>query len=143
MIVLDTDHLSVLEHRDSPRAFALQARLEALSQDELATTVVSLEEQMRGWLTLIARYSQVERQVDYYERLLRMNRFFAGWQTLPFDAPAAQEFQRLRQAGIRIATMDLKIASIVLVRNATLLSANRRDFDQVPGLHVEDRLNSA
>jgi predicted nucleic acid-binding protein len=34
--------------------------------------------------------------------------------------------------------MDLKIASIALVRDATLLSANLRDFEQVPGLHVED-----
>lgn len=142
MIVLDTDHLSVLEHRDSSQAFALQARLEALPPDELATTVVSLEEQMCGWLALIARYSQVDRQVDYYDRLLGMNRFFAGWQMLAFDAPAAQEFQRLRQTGVRIGSMDLKIASIVLVRNATLLSANRSDFDQVPGLRVEDWLSA-
>jgi tRNA(fMet)-specific endonuclease VapC len=34
--------------------------------------------------------------------------------------------------------MDLKIASIVLANQATLLSANLRDFQQVPGLQVED-----
>ena len=36
--------------------------------------------------------------------------------------------------------MDLKIASIVLVHDATLLSRNLRDFRQVPGLRVEDWL---
>ena len=140
MIVLDTDHLSVLEHRDSPQAFALQARLEAEPPTELFTTVVSLEEQMRGWLALIARYSQVEQQVAYYSRLLSMHGFFSGWQMLPFDVDAAREFQRLRSEGVRIGTMDLKIASIVLSRKAILLSANLSDFEQAPNLRVENWL---
>jgi len=36
--------------------------------------------------------------------------------------------------------MDLKIASIVLVHGATLLTNNVRDFEKVPGLKVEDWL---
>jgi hypothetical protein len=31
MIILDTDHISALQHRDGLKAFALQARLETLS----------------------------------------------------------------------------------------------------------------
>jgi tRNA(fMet)-specific endonuclease VapC len=34
--------------------------------------------------------------------------------------------------------MDLKIAAIVLSRNALLLSKDLADFGQVPGLQVED-----
>ncbi len=41
---------------------------------------------------------------------------------------------------IRIGTTDLKIAAIALTHQGTLLSSNRRDFDQVPGLRVEDWL---
>lgn len=37
--------------------------------------------------------------------------------------------------------MDLKIASITLVNNATLLTRNRSDFDRVPGLQTEDWLS--
>jgi predicted nucleic acid-binding protein len=37
--------------------------------------------------------------------------------------------------------MDLKIAAIALVHNATLLSGNLRDFQQIPDLHVEDWLS--
>jgi len=44
---------------------------------------------------------------------------------------------------LQIGTSDLKIASIALTHGATLLSANARDFSQVPGLRVEDWLSSA
>ena len=57
---------------------------------------------------------------------------------LPFDAKAAAHFARLKQARIRIGTMDLKIAAIALANDATLLTRNRADFDKVPGLRVED-----
>jgi tRNA(fMet)-specific endonuclease VapC len=46
----------------------------------------------------------------------------------------------LRNARVRIDTMDLKIASTALVRQALLLSANLRDFRKVPGLRVESWL---
>ena len=36
--------------------------------------------------------------------------------------------------------MDLKIASIVLVHNATLLTRNFKDFRPIPGLKAEDWL---
>jgi tRNA(fMet)-specific endonuclease VapC len=59
---------------------------------------------------------------------------------LSWDTAAADISQDLRRQRIRIGTMDLKIASIVLAHNATLLSRNLRDFHQVPGLRVEDWL---
>jgi tRNA(fMet)-specific endonuclease VapC len=76
----------------------------------------------------------------YYERLVGLFRFFADWRILAFDALAADRFQSLRARRVRIATMDLKIASIVLVYDATLLSNNLRDFQKVPGLRVQDWL---
>ncbi len=67
-------------------------------------------------------------------------RFFAVWQIIHFYHAAADEFKRLRKHGIRIGTMDLKIASIALSHNATLISANLRDFEKVPNLRVENWL---
>ena len=100
MIILDTDHISALQYRDAPKAFALQARLETPSPDEIATTAITVEEQMWGWLGLIRRYTDVHRQVAYYERLVRLFDFFAEWQILPFDQRAADEVKRLRQLRI-------------------------------------------
>ncbi len=140
MIILDTDHISALQYRDSPKAFALQARLETLPLDDIATTAITVEEQTRSWLGLIHRCNDVHRQVQYYDRLIGLFDFFADWLILPFDQPAADEFERLRQQGIRIGSMDLKIAAIALMNNGTLLSGNLRDFQQVVGLQVEDWL---
>ena len=42
------------------------------------------------------------------------------------------------QQRVRIATMDLRIASIALSQGLTLLTRNARDFSKVPGLVVED-----
>lgn len=61
---------------------------------------------------------------------------------LDFDAWAEAEYRRQRKSGVRIGTLDLRIASIVLVQNATLLTANAKDFSQVPGLRFEDWLTS-
>jgi len=85
MILLDIDHLSLLQDRGTPVAFALQTRLEAFLLEEVVTTVITLEEQMRGWLALIHRVTDAQRQVAYYERLLGLVAFFAEWEVLPFD----------------------------------------------------------
>jgi tRNA(fMet)-specific endonuclease VapC len=61
---------------------------------------------------------------------------------LGFDEAAAMVFQRLRRSRLRIGTMDLKIAAIVLARDATLLSRNLDDFSQIPDLRVEDWTSS-
>ncbi len=142
MIILDTDHISALQYRDTPKAFALQVRLETLPAEEVATTAITIEEQTRGWLGLIRRYTDVHRQVAYYECLVGLFDFFAAWQLLPFDQRAADEFKRLRQQGVRIGTMDLKIASIVMVHGGTLLSGKVQDFQHVAGLQVADWLQA-
>jgi tRNA(fMet)-specific endonuclease VapC len=62
------------------------------------------------------------------------------WRVAAWNDPSADQFFELRRARIRIGTQDLKIASIALTQDALLLSANLRDFEQVPGLQVEDWL---
>lgn len=106
MILLDTDHLSLLQARNAPAAFTLQARLEAFFPDEVVTTVITMEEQMRGWLALMHRVTDAQRQVAYYERLLGLVAFFAEWEVLLFDQRAAVMFERLRH-GKRWASRPL------------------------------------
>jgi tRNA(fMet)-specific endonuclease VapC len=139
MIVLDTDHLSVLRYPQSSRARPLLARLQAANDPEVATTIISAEEGIRGWMAAIARERQILRQSIAYRELGELLSFLTGWTLLPFDASAATEFELLRRSGARrVGAQDLKIASIARTRNALLLSANLRHFSQVPGLRVEN-----
>lgn len=138
MIVLDTSYVSLFQYPEDARANSLRERLLASPDRDIVTTAITIEEQMRGWLSAIHGQPDVTRQVTYYERLVGLFRFFADWRILPFDDLAASQFQSLRAQRVRIATMDLKIASIVLVHEALLLSSNLRDFERVPDLRVED-----
>ena len=138
MIVLDSNHLSILQHPESPQFERLTAAMQRSADADFATTAVSLEEQMRGWLAAINRTRQIHNQPLYYARLTGLVEFYSRWRLLPFGAPAADRFVALRKDGIRIGTMDLKIAAIALTNDCLLLSANIRDFMQVPGLRVEN-----
>jgi tRNA(fMet)-specific endonuclease VapC len=138
MLVLDTDHLVELD-RGSSQGAALQRKLDDAG-DAVVTTIISAEEQFRGWLAQIHRQRDPHEQIATYQRLQRRITFFAAWYVLPWDTDAADILQGLRRQRVRIGTMDLKIASIVLAHDATLLSRNLRDFQQVPNLRVEDWL---
>jgi tRNA(fMet)-specific endonuclease VapC len=138
MIVLDTDHISELQYPNSVRGARLLARLGAVEGRPLVTTIITFEEQVRGWLAEINKKPAGLNQIEAYTSLLEVELFFRDWPIVPFDQLAAEQFHRQKSQKIHIGTMDLKIAAIVHRHGATLLSANLRDFRQVPGLSVED-----
>jgi tRNA(fMet)-specific endonuclease VapC len=138
MVVLDTDHLSLLEWVTSPERERLVNRMEQLDPKEIATTIISYEEQTRGWLAHVARAGKLAEQVRAYGKLRKHLDAYRSLTVLDFDEQAAVQYQAIRKARVRIGSMDLKIAGIVLAHGATLLSRNLIDFRKVPRLKVED-----
>ena len=69
MVVLDTDHLSLLQRRESAGSQILQDRLDRLDTGSRATTIVTYEEQTRGWMAYMARAKTVAQEIDAYSRL--------------------------------------------------------------------------
>ncbi len=67
-----------------------------------------------------------------------MVQLYCSINILDFDEQSAMEFQQLRKNKTRLGTMDLRIASIALATQATLLTRNLSDFIKVPGLKIED-----
>lgn len=59
MIVLDTDHLSCLEWGSSEPA-RLHEKLSTGSDLHIVVSVVSYEEQMRGWMSRLAKCSDID-----------------------------------------------------------------------------------
>jgi tRNA(fMet)-specific endonuclease VapC len=137
MYVLDTDHLSVLD-RGGANAQRLLQRLASVNSSQVAASIISYEEQMRGWLSYLAKAQTIAQQVETYKQLKRQLATYCTIPVLEFDEQAAQEFQRLRKEHPRPDTMDLKIASIALVNQAVLLTRNSADFGQISGLSIED-----
>ena len=135
-VVFDTDVVVLLQKAARDPQSDVWKRLGEYNE-ELAITIVTAEEQMRGWLALIQRLRNPHDQVQAYERLHSLFGFYAEWPVLPWDSAAADVLVELRKRKIRVATMDLKIASIVLSRNDTLVTGNLRDFGRIPGLRVE------
>lgn len=136
MLVLDTDHFSELE-RNSAAGQRLTARLEGSPTDK-GVTIITIEEHLRGWLAEISRRPNPTDQVIPYAKLRRQVEAFNDWIILPFDADAARRFSEFRRQGIRIGSMDLKIACIALTYDVILLTRNSSDFSRVPGLHFEN-----
>jgi tRNA(fMet)-specific endonuclease VapC len=140
MIILDTDHLSVLKYARNARFTKLAQRMADSPDQDFVTTAITLEEQLRGWLAEINRYSDPEKQLPAYTELTGPIEFFGFWTVVPFDAAAASMFRNLRLQKNRAGSMDLKIASIAVSLDCVLLTANTRDFAGIPGLRSENWL---
>ncbi len=135
MILLDTDHVSVLRMPSGVRRDRLVSCM-ALSPEPVSIPVVVVEESMRGWMTALAKERKAIRQVYAYRELASLFDFFAEFEIVPFDDAAATRFDGM--GSIKIGSSDRKIAAIALEQNALLITANRRDFEQVPDLRFEN-----
>ena len=136
MYVLDTDHMSILERGGTP-ALTLTLKVSAIADAELATTIISYEEQCKGWLAKTAKEKN-EALIRVYVQFGQHLQIYSSMNVLSYDERAHAVFLALRSQKIRIGTQDLKIASIALANSATLLTRNIRDFARVPELKYED-----
>ena len=138
MFLLDTDHTAVLQRPALPEHGRLQQRMALHPPSAFFCSVVSFHEQVLGANQYVSRAQAPAGVVHGYSLLGMVLDTFAQAQVLPFDRPAANVFDSLRAQRVRIGTMDLRIASIALSRNLVVLTRNMRDFNQVPGLTVQD-----
>jgi predicted nucleic acid-binding protein len=132
MYCFDTDVLSTVMKREPP--LDLIRRLARVPPEEQFTTSITLGELLygaskRGSSHLVTKVRELVLQAQ---------------QVLPFDAVAAEVYgplrARLESEGRRLAEPDLRIASITLSRELTLVTGNLRHFARVPGLRVENWL---
>ena len=92
MFILDTDHLSLFQRRHPH----VTARVLVTSALELATTVITVEEQLRGRLDRVRRARSDAEVVRAYRSLLATFLYFRTITIMDFDEQAQTVFQRLR-----------------------------------------------
>ena len=135
--VLDTDTLSLLERGN----FKIRERIRQVYTDLVAISIVTAEEKLKGRLAAINSLSGIER-VDRlaiaYGSLQSSIEDLQALTILPFSEFARDRYRDLLQQKIRVGSHDLRIAAIVLSVEGVLITRNRRDFEKVPGLQIDD-----
>ena len=139
LVVLDTNHFRELV-QEGALGQKLLARIDEKRADVFISVVVA-EESIRGWFALLNREKPGHDQLLAYAELKRCFDSLAHFDLLEFDHDAADVFARLRKEFPRLGTMDLKIAAICMAHDGLLLSRNLGDFNQIPGLRVENWLD--
>jgi len=138
MFLLDTDHVVISQQLSAAEYDHLIRRVRQHNPSDIFVSIISFHEQVMGWNAYISRAKDTAGVVRGYTRLERVLTNFSQAQVLPFDDAAANVFDDLRKQRVRVATMDLRIASIALSRTMTVLTRNFVDFERVPGLQSED-----
>lgn len=132
--VLDTDILSLLQDRDA----VVVARVASYRPEELAITVISVEEQLSGWYRRLRRVKKAADLARIYERLTTTVASLSRLRILSFTEPAIHRYKALQSSRLNVGRMDLRIAAIALENQASVATRNVRDFQRIPNLAVED-----
>ena len=110
LYVLDTDHLTLLR-RGHP---GIVARVAATPPTHIAITIISIEEQFRGWFTQVRKARDAARLVRAYEGLFDVIDMAKRLPVLPFTRAAVERYLSLRKSLPRLGKQDLAIAAVAL-----------------------------
>lgn len=101
-----------------------------------------LEPVVTTWVTAAELFYGASRSKAPEENRRLASRFLTTLEVFGLDPAAAERFgdleARLEAEGRRLADFDLLIAAMALSYGAVLVTGNRRHYDRVSGLEVED-----
>jgi tRNA(fMet)-specific endonuclease VapC len=92
LFVLDTDSLTLFQEGHP----AVTAQVRAHHANELAISVVTVEEQLSGWYAQVRKARSPEKLAWAYRRLAGNVRFLSRLQILDFDERAIDRYDALR-----------------------------------------------
>ena len=125
LYLLDTDTISLIEQRHP----TVTQRVATHPTSDVAISVISVQEQVTGWLSSINRARQRPQIENAYQRLIRD--FLPIWRrfdVVPYHDPAILRFEYLRSRKLTVGRADLRIAAVALVNGLIVVTRNRRDL---------------
>lgn len=136
MIAFDTDVLTEILLGNA----SYGARAAAIPTHEQTVPVIVIEEIIRGRLNIIRHAEANNAKISLERAYALFEETFRDFQQLlilSYTAQAEQIYRQWRQEKVRVSTHDLRIAAICVAHGATLISRNRQDYAQIPGLVVQ------
>jgi tRNA(fMet)-specific endonuclease VapC len=114
----------------------ITSRVRELRPDDLAVSVITCAELWFG--AAKSQHTQRSRAAQ--------DAFLEPFRIVDFDSKAADRYAALRahlaRAGRQIGDRDLMIAAIALANRMAVVTSNAAEFAHVPGLKVEDWMES-
>ncbi|ETX03347.1 type II toxin-antitoxin system VapC family toxin [Candidatus Entotheonella palauensis] len=132
--VLDTDTLTLWLRGHE----GVATRIAQTFPQQLAITIITVEEVLRGWYTQVRRARDDAQLARAYRALQEAVEFTRRIQIFPFDLSAIMRYRQLRMSHRRTGANDLRIAAIVLEQESALVTRNTSDFVDIEGLQLED-----
>ena len=134
LFVLDTDILVLFQEGHEK----VRQNVFSHFMDELRLSVITVEEQLSGWYTLLRKVKKPQQLANAYQRLADTVVLLSKFRILSFTESAIERFEQLKQLKLGVKHMDLRIAAITLDAGATLVTRNLKDFKSVPNLTIEN-----
>ena len=126
LYILDTDHLSLILRGHSE----IRERLTQIRPEQIAISIITAEEQLRGRLAQVNR-AVGEMRITTYRYLHKAISDLAKLNILDYDPESDRVYRQLRAQGIRVGSQDLRIASIALANRGIVVTRNHSDFGRV------------
>ena len=134
LYILDTDSLTLYQHGNA----AIHSRIQLLAPNELAVTVISVEEQIVGRLARLRRAQPPDQLARSYRSLADSVSMLSRLAILSFTEQAIARYDQLVALKLKVGRMDLRIAAVTLEHGAILVTRNLKDFQRIPNLIVEN-----
>ena len=140
MFALDNDTASLLFRG---RNSILNRRTLAIPPSQLWLPAVVVEEQFRGRLGVLAKLNPARPKDSLfipiaYRDLVLTQKFLQQFQILLYTQADEDLYQSWSAAVKRVGTRDCRIAASAVNRGFTVVTANLRHFQQIPGVQAVD-----
>jgi tRNA(fMet)-specific endonuclease VapC len=136
LFILDTDTLTFYQHGNAVVYAAVQDARK--NGHTLALTVVTVEEQAKGWFKAFNSAQTHPRLAALSHLFAQATESWANFSILPQTEASLNRFDALVARKLNVGKMDLRIASVALELGAIVVTHNTRDFARVPGLLIAD-----
>jgi len=134
LYLMDTDTVSLFQRGH----LAVCANVAAHSPAEVGITVLTVEEQLSGWYRELRRAKDPQSLALIYQRMADTVQFYSPMRIFSFTEAAIGRYEGLKRLKLGVGKTDLRIGSIALDQDATVVTRNLRDFQRIPDLKIED-----